>query len=79
MMPDDREIVQQLTKTYLRGFRDAVALKPYSAGLAYGAYAQGFSAGQSTLRDVAKEAKEYAKRVLASPAVAQARRNASSR
>lgn len=82
MTTGQRQLKTQLRNAYLRGFRAAVAgdrtldvldgLRRHPES----AFARGYEAGKAATVMAEHQADRYADTVLASPAVAQARRNA---
>ena len=75
-----KDIREHLIDCYMAGFRSAIAgeaLPPRES--AEGAFARGYTNGQNAVLDAVDMAGWYADRVLASPAMAQAKANAESR
>jgi len=71
------EIKEQLSKTYMRGFRAAVsgAARPPES-LVECAFGRGYEQGLAAVRLAGNAAAQYAEHVVDSPAMAQAEANA---
>lgn len=72
-----KDIREHLIDCYMAGFRSAVAGQALPLKeAAEGAFARGYTNGQNAVLDAVDMAGWYADRVLGSPAMVQARRNA---
>ena len=74
---DEAESLKQsIIDAYMRGFRHAIHKGGDPSGSNFGPYKKGYQAGKLVLLMTEQNAQEHADRVLASPAMKQARENA---